>query len=80
MLDKKTLAVVTAIQSYTLLAIVKFSSLKGQKYLALFNMLFIRADFCRSLRFIHSAILFIYLSFWLVVLLLILSRFLLTKH
>ena len=40
---------------------------KGQKYLAFFNMLFIRADFCRPLRFINTAILFIFLSFWHIV-------------
>ena len=39
----------------------------GQKNLAFFNMLFIRADFCRPLRFINTAILFIFLSFWHIV-------------
>ena len=95
MLDKKTTAVVTAVQLFDILDHIHFWQLwnfllqnqgyrrwdqKVQKYLAFFNMLFIRADFCGPLRFINSAILFIFLSFWLVVLLLIVSRFLHIKH
>ena len=93
MLDKKTTAVVAAIQLFDKLdhthcwQLWNFSSSKSglqkinrSKVSCIFNMLFIRADFCRPLRFINSAILFIFLTFRLVVLLLIVSRFLHIKH
>ena len=66
-----------------MLATVKFflfkirvaeNGIKRSKYLAFNNMLLSHADFFLPLRFINSAILFVFLEgFWMVVLLLIVS-------